>query len=506
MPGSPEDPQKARHNVIEAGAAYRASSSDGDLDRWINAYRALIDVLDTETADHGIAVIDLCQLIGTRWAHRRTDADWNEALDFVESWEARVPADDWRLPLYVLAHGTLLYRRADATEDDDDVARAIAILESARTQVAGGSGIDATSSTLLANLRVRRYERTQEPLDLEAALRDAGRVLSSERARPDEIRAAEKDFTKAILHRARVLESSDDLDIAIDCARHAIAQGTDPVYRADVEGVLAASLRERFEWAGDPTDLEAAIQAYEAALSAPAMTPQIEASRTDDLGNAYASRHQVSRDIADLDAAITCSRRALAVSPAGCPNRTRIHANLGISLVDRARERRATDELAEAVETLRTGLRSDSVSLELEARLRVGLINALRLWDALEHNDDRLDEFIREGDAALAAALSHEADKPVSYRLTARGRSALIARRLIGALLRRSRSAPAARADISHALAVGETSKVVILTQELLRRSLPPPDGVPRATLDREEQLLAQLSTLDAHESPPQQN
>jgi tetratricopeptide (TPR) repeat protein len=500
----PGDIEDAKAAAAHAAATFQASDSVEDLDAAIEAYARLIPLLDVEESTHGMAVMELCSLRGVYWVRTRSSEIWEEALRYVRSWRERIPPPDWRAALYILAHGLLLYRRADATEAREDIASAIEVLEAARSRVKPGAGVHGTSSALLASLRGRRFLATRDPLDLEAGIQDALAVLESARALEWEQLVAAKWFAQLSLSRGQLTHSEAGVELAINAARLALERASDPTERGDLEGVLGSALRERFEEHGDPDDLDEAVSAYERSLETPNLPPEVEGARLDNLGNGLASRYKLRHSPDDLDRAIDCSRRALALYPAEDAERGRVHANLGRSLIDRGRDRLDLGTVAEAIDVLREGQRLPDLSPELTARLSVTLAEALSLADRFAGRNDYLDEVIDAAEAALTAVLAETADDPVGYRLSARGRAAVPSRRLVAALLRRSQLRPSsARSDLRRALAVGESGKVPLLTQELLRRSMPAPEGVGEGTLLWEAQLLARLAALDAHEIAP---
>jgi tetratricopeptide (TPR) repeat protein len=497
------DVDSATAAAREAGAAYARTRAPAELKRAIAAYRELVDALDETEADHGIAVMDLCNLLGNDWALTRSENAWREAVAFVESWRQRVPPPDWRAALYILAHGLLLYRRASATNTSADIAAAIVMLQTARWQVRTGSGVHGTASTHLSDLRLRRYHANRDPFDLEASIQDAIAVFASDRAHDDEKFFAAKTFAQAARTRAELLASDADLDAAIEAAEYALERTDDPKHRGDLREVRASALRSRFESHGERADLHAAIASYEQALDTRDLPPEVEASRLDGIGNAYASLYEITLAPKDLDKAIDYSRRAVKVLPKR-PAWAGACGNLALSLVERGREQRNRVVLDEAAAAAREGLAVPDLHPMVTARLHLALADALRVGDALIGSDENLDKVIEAEEVAMAAVLAGEADDPVQYRLAARWRATTVARRLVASLLRRaSLGTTPGRPDLKRALAVGEAGKSVLLAQELLRRTLPPPAGVDESSLSSEADLLARLAALDAHELAP---
>jgi hypothetical protein len=491
----------------QAFVTYRATGSLAALEGCIEGYRLLIPTLDETKVEHGNAVLDLAQLFGTRWALTRSDVHWAEAEEKINAFRARIPQSDWREPLYALAQGALLYQRADATEAPEDIADALGRLQEARAMVRRGSFVDRFSSGYQSNLRLRRYEAKQDPVDLEAALADASAVLTSEGTLQPHIVSAAKAFARAASLHADLVRNSGYTDFAIDSVHRALTLTVDPVEVGDLQSVLGSLLRQRFSRDSNAADIDDAIEAYRAAAQQPGLPNALRAPRTDNLGNGLAVRYAARGDDADLDAMIACGKEALDLFPADSPARARTHANLGRSLIACWRKRRDTAVLAAALDVLKAGVRIEGTQTSVIAMLNDALLETYLETDAATATDVNLDQAIAAGEEALRASMSSEGDDPVVYRLTAHAQSRRIVRRLVGALLRRAaHSSSALDRDLRRAVALGEAAKVPLLTRELLRRSLRAPAGADEGQIFVEKQKLAELAAYDVHEMAPADN
>lgn len=502
-PGS--DRELAEAAVSAARQEWSASKEIGALEALVDAYFALVAVIPKEQVEHGMAMIDLCSLSGVLWGSTRSDEVWDRAEGFVRSWTETIPRQDWRWELYVLAHGVLLAKRAEVTGDLADIAVAINALETSRAGVKGGSGIDGTASTQLAQLKFQRYGQEHDPMDLEAAIEDAARVLASDRAFNHEKVQAAKVFAVGIRVRDEQLDSFEGLQDLADVIKENSRLTEDPTDLGDLEGELGAVLRRLWMTTKEPRYLDEAIEAYQRGLDL-ATDPEIKATREDNLGNGLASRYDLSHNPADLDGAIDCSRRAIELLPADSPNAGRAYANLGVSLTLRSHDRRRPEDLDEAIEVFAKGLAIKDVAPDVRPRLSLGLGFALWTKEA-SGSAPNLDETIAVLESGLQLALLHEEELPTLYRLVRRGNANAIGRLLAGALLARSsqdESLP--DHDVRRALVVGEAAKSVLLTHELLRRSLEPPAALSDWLVGRENDLLAHLATLEAHELSPNAN
>ena len=113
--------------------------------------------------------------------------------------------------------------------------------------------------------------------------------------------------------------------------------------------VLGTSLRMRFERAGDPRDLDAAIDAGEQAVAAVPPGHPGRAGRLSDLQNSLRTRYQHHGNSADLDAAINAGEQAVAASPPGHPDRAMYLSNLAYSQFARFEQTQSTAYLDTAI-------------------------------------------------------------------------------------------------------------------------------------------------------------
>ncbi|KEP45072.1 aromatic di-alanine and TPR containing protein [Rhizoctonia solani 123E] len=98
---------------------------------------------------------------------------------------------------------------------------------------------------------------------------------------------------------------------------------------------LGASYTDRYRRLGELTDLEKAIECDTRALAlTPDGHPDISRRHTR-LGVSNTDRYQRLGELTDLEKAIECKTRALALTPDGHPDISRRHAELGVSYNDR---------------------------------------------------------------------------------------------------------------------------------------------------------------------------
>ncbi|CUA67095.1 Coiled-coil domain-containing protein 136 [Mus musculus] [Rhizoctonia solani] len=115
-------------------------------------------------------------------------------------------------------------------------------------------------------------------------------------------------------------------------------------------GNLGVSYKDRYRRLGDLVDLEKAIECKSRAL---ALTPDGHPdmpSRHASLGVSYTDRYQRLGELVDLEKAIESNSLALDLTPDGRPDTARRHANLGVSYRDRYQRLGELADLDRAIE------------------------------------------------------------------------------------------------------------------------------------------------------------
>jgi tetratricopeptide (TPR) repeat protein len=125
-----------------------------------------------------------------------------------------------------------------------------------------------------------------------------------------------------------------DLDAAVQAGQAAVeATPTGHPNRATMLSNLGSALQIRFERVGELADLDAAVQAGRAAVDATPTGHPNQARQLSNLGVALRARYQRVEELADLDAAVQAGRAAVEAAPTGHPNRATMLSNLGAALL-----------------------------------------------------------------------------------------------------------------------------------------------------------------------------
>jgi hypothetical protein len=224
----------------------------------------------------GIALQSRFQWVGDR-------ADLDAAIDLFRRAVAASP--DGR-PRDLFSLGSSLAARFRLAGDRADLDAAIDLL---RQAVAVAPADHPDRATMLSDLGSALQTRSAllgDPADLGAAI-DVGRqaVAASPADDPDRSR-----YLSALGSFLAIRLEAGDLDAAIDLLGQAVAASpADHPDHARYLGFLGAFLGMRFELAGDPADLDAAIDAGRQAVAVEIATPRVRAAAAQIWGRAAAN-------------------------------------------------------------------------------------------------------------------------------------------------------------------------------------------------------------------------
>ncbi|GAA0453174.1 hypothetical protein GCM10009531_51290 [Actinoplanes capillaceus] len=349
----PGDPNAAGRHTNLAGALYNLFEAGGDpavLDEAGAAARRGVELGDGSDQSPALRH-NLVNMLHQRYRRGRSGADRDEALATATGAVADPAHRTCDSCLEILA--SLYFDRFEDSWDPADLDRLVIALGDRLRSAEELSEEDRARTTLnlVAALRMR-YQRRGARSDLTTALdlvRDPG---------ADHEHRAMYLVETAILWRLRLeagdVPDLDRLDAAVRDLREALRSF--PPGSARWEGTLATlglMLMRRFEYSGVRGDLDAAVTAFDAA----ARVGSLPGSH---FGRALVlmARHRAGHDPADLDAAITAGRRAVALLPDGHPERTSALCNLAVSLNRRGIDSDRAAALAawEAAASASTGL------------------------------------------------------------------------------------------------------------------------------------------------------
>jgi hypothetical protein len=494
-----------RLNLLESEVAALLDKSESTHDpfaltRCVEMCEQAVELAPIESSRHGMAVINLCNVLGLLYRSTADKSFLRRAGEVVTYWLKAIPIDDWRLPLYLLAAGVATYHNAFVSESETDEDNAIAALENVRSTVKPGAGVYCTSSSYLAELRLKRYERTWNLKDLEVCIVHTVEVLDAPRALMGERQNCCRLFVQAMFRHYEVLGSISDIDAAIEALEMFLKNDLSRDEKAKLHALMGTALRFRFNELRDRADLDRGIDCYRHLIKE-AGDDTTRAMFMDNFANALADRYRITGNMTDLNDAIASSRAAHELLPEKSPHQARTLGNLGTSMFERFQATRDPADLSEAVTFLRRGLGQATSDLDILQRLHAMLARSILHQATASASPGNL---IRDGldhFAKVREITSSLGKNRVSESLFVRERTLWITDMEIGALVWLSKLDPSSAPELlRRALEVGEAAKSWALAEDMARRPLPRPSNIADELFERERWLLGQLSALDNSE------
>jgi tetratricopeptide (TPR) repeat protein len=314
-----------------------------------------------------------------------------------------------------LLHGELGTTLLDRVSEDgpaDELDAGIFHLAAASGSAPAGHAGRGFWFGLLGRALQERFARAGRLEDLDASI--TAYKAAEKEIPPGDADACEllDSLATAVMDRWESRRDRGDLDAAIDALSRAVE-----LYPSGVpglalrHGVLGDLLRERFGFGGDPADLDVAIQQYRAALATADATER--PGLLGALGYTLGDRYQVSRDLADVEAIISCLSEAVTATPLEDPERVPLLMALSGAFGERFAKGHELADLEAAIEGLSEALKLLPEDDPDQVRLS-GLLGGL-LRDRFVANGGRdpadLDRAVARLTAALNATPSSHPDR-----------------------------------------------------------------------------------------------
>ncbi|MFE6497392.1 CHAT domain-containing protein [Streptomyces sp. NPDC057748] len=234
-----------------------------------------------------------------------------------------------------------------------------------------------------------------------------GRFLAADDGIPQELypRLAERavPFAKKLLANAKKPDAAPKLLAVTVGLWTRITRNVpeDHPDRAAWLSLLGAALRVRFQSTGDLGDLDAAVEAYEAAARTVPQDQAHHARLLYDLANVMRMRFTSTQELQDLDAAVAMGSAAVRAAPAGHPDRGAYLANLCLTLQVRFASSGEPDDLNWALEagsaSVRAAPEGNPDYADGMTHLRGALLARLEHWGEGDsaHADEAVEVFRR---------------------------------------------------------------------------------------------------------------
>jgi tetratricopeptide (TPR) repeat protein len=333
-----------------AGQALDAYRRTGSVDLWYRAALGFAEALRLLPTDHPhrpAYLSNLGQCYRARFEHSSgDDADLDEAIEVARRAVIATPTDHPDRPGVLMDLGASLADRYVHAGDGAALDEAIELVREAVNTTSEGHPDRSERMSFLGNCLLIRFEHAGRDADLDEAL-ELGRQTV-------------KEVSVATPRRGRVLMSH----VSSLQAKFGRSPNDEALREAGRLATLANSLHANFKRAGEVADLDEAITASRRALEvAPASDPDC-LGRLTNLGNYLHARYTHSGDVADLDEAIDLRRQALEATTAqkaitAAPlYRAMVLSNLGACLAARFDRSQDVADLDEAIDSGRQALKA----------------------------------------------------------------------------------------------------------------------------------------------------
>ncbi|MFI2031827.1 CHAT domain-containing protein [Streptomyces buecherae] len=386
-------------------AQFREARENDDavaLNRSVDLLRRAVAVAGPDHPDCIQCLTNLGSALLSRFERAKLMADLSESIEFCRAAVGASRPDEAARASYLSNLGNALLTRFEHLASQADLDASIEALQTAVTGWPDHPEHAAMLSNLDLALRTRAGFRDQA----------AGLDRAIEEARTDSSASDGSDaaeLSELLLARFKRAGDPADLDEAIQVCRNTVATVADDFGRASHLSDLCHLLLDRFFYFGRESDLVGAIAHGRAAVAAtPAGDPEF-GGRQVRLANALSRRYKSTGDLGDLEEAEALNRSAVAATPVGDVNRPNYLTNLCDTL--RALFER-TDRIAELDEAVEAGRAAVEAAPQHSLHLPVFLGNlgvALLARSQRTGSQADLDESV---DRLRQAALAVQAASP----------------------------------------------------------------------------------------------
>lgn len=433
---------------------YERRGEVADLDRLVALYEELLDAPlsspDEEVARDGLANALLDRYAATatpsdleRSERIFTDADLQRSVE-PKGWAAR-------------GRGAALLQRYERGEEPADLDQAVEVLQRAVEETPSDSPELATGLKLLGASLALRYHRHGGLVDLERTVEITRRAVAATSSGSSSWAAASHNLAAALVERYDRLGNSSDLDASIEVLeeilRH-VPVGA-PSRRMHL-ATFGTALATRAVRQSRPDDLDRAIEIIDDAfIHAPAGSRERE-TYMHNLAAALVKRHERLRGPHDIARAISLLEDSVQHMPEGSHRRALRLNSLGLALQQRHEQSRDPQDLLRAFAAFRTA------GEQAANTASVSQLMAYRNWAQLAGDNDAWSE------AAKACRLAFECAERLSRSQFSRRHREAVLREMTGVPARAAHAMLMAGEPREAAVAL-ERGRAILLTEALER-------------------------------------
>jgi hypothetical protein len=343
---APDDPRLAGWHSNLGGALrlrFMLTDAPADIDAAIEQGRQAVALSDAGARQPAVLRAALGASLSLRFAHTGSPADLAETIDVAREALRLAEGDQHGRQMAVGVLAAALRADFERTGDFDRLSEAIACLRTAVDGLRDGHGDLAANLANLCSALVNRYERFHTRDDLDQAVIVAQRALAQGQAALEAV--IRGVLVKAYNQRAQLALHEDDAQAAVEACDLALAEihrAVDllPAGHRDRNALLTSrgnALQIRFQAAADASDGRAAVAAYREAADSTAEGDPQRALLLGNLGMCQLSRALADPASQDVDEAIATLRQAVRIGDLRNPAGAQATANLAAALFEKAR-------------------------------------------------------------------------------------------------------------------------------------------------------------------------
>jgi tetratricopeptide (TPR) repeat protein len=393
-------PELRLNGALALFTRYRETGDVADLARALALIQDGLDIIPTGHPRHGRFLREAALYSRARYDRTGEVRYLDECLAYLD--RALAAADDPRDRVECLcARSEALQHRFEALGTASDVDQAV---EAADRASSHAGHLSDRHAAMAGEARCRalslRYLVYGDPPDIELAI-EAGTSAAA-------LDTSYRDVALEALgaaHARRYERSLDlaDLDAAIEAQRSAIGE---PGHRpgestAGRHSALADILRKKFEHTGEPQLIEEAVVQARKALEATSLDSAQQPLLLLGLGLALRFRYLLDGSLADLDEAIGLGTRAVQLAPAGHLDQRLFRLLLTAALTERYDRTTGQADLDHAVDHARAALNMTPAGHHRRARALSGLLAVLSRRYREQQRQADYEEALAVGDQVL---------------------------------------------------------------------------------------------------------
>jgi hypothetical protein len=499
---SPDRPRYLNNLGIGLRSRYARTGELADLQGVISAFQQAIQASPSDSPDRPALLNNLGNGLRSRYSRTGNLADLEAAISAYQQAVQATPSNSLDRPGRLNNLGAGLHDRYDRAGNLTDLQAAISAYQQAVEATPPDSPDRPRHLSNLGNGLRSRYDRTGELADLEAAISAFQQAVRATPFNSPDRATLLNNLGIGLRSRYARTGELADLEAAITVYQQAVqATPFNSPDRPRYLNNLGIGLRIRYQRTGELADLEAANSAFQQAVQATPFNSPDRPARLNNLGNGLHNHYSRTGELADLEAANSAFQQAIQTSPSDSPDRPALLNNLGIGLHERYKRTGELADLQGVISAFQRAIQTSPSDSPDRPALLSNLGLGLRNLYSRTGNLADLEAAIAAWEEGWSIPNLRFSTLPLTYQLGQQRQGAGLAAQLVTAYLEQAKQRhPRSSRVPRRVLEIAEGSKSRLLTQLVGRGPLPRPVGLSAEIAAREQDLLAELTTLDTQE------